>query len=471
MTDPTPAQAIVSRPRWKAYPAYRDAGLPWLGRIPSHWNLRKLKHSCKRSALYGLNKPSGSYEAEGVRFIRTTDIDENGTLRPHGGVYLPAGLAEGYTLEEGDLLLSRSGTIGRSLVYSRDAQGPCAYAGYLVRFVPDRSLVPRFASYSTRSQPFFDWLGITVIESTIGNVNGQKYANMEFALPSIAEQRAIADFLDRETARIDALLAKKERLIALLQEKRSALISQAVTRGLDPSVPLKESGVEWLGKVPAHWEVRRLKYVALSMIAGPFGSSLTKDLYTTAGYRVYGQEQVIPANFAIGGYYVSPELFSAMKRYAVSPGDVLVSCVGTFGRVAVVPSDAEPGIINPRLIRLVPAKNVILPEYMGLLLGSSLAFEQMERISRGGTMGVINLGLLAELLLPLPPLPEQSAIASFLADQTARIDALLAKVCESIERWREYRAALIAAAVTGKIDVRELSPLSPGHYLPDAPDE
>ena len=188
------------------------------------------------------------------------------------------------------------------------------------------------------------------------------------------------------------------------------------------------------------------------MIAGPFGSSLTKDLYAPQGYRVYGQEQVIPADFAIGDYYIPEDLYYEMKRYAVSAGDVLVSCVGTFGKVAVVPLEAEPGIINPRLAKLVPKKDTILPIYLGLLLRSKVVFEQMEQVSRGGTMGVINLSLLSELQLPLPRLEEQADIASFLSRKTVEINALIEKKERLIKLLQEKRAALISHAVTKGFD-------------------
>jgi len=222
----------------------------------------KLKQACLRSALYGANEPASNYANEGVRFLRTTDIGDNGRLRLEGAVYLERELVHDYLLQDGDLLVSRSGTLGRSFVYDQSLHGECAYAGYLVCFRLSPSLLPAFAFYFTKAQIFTDWLGVSVIQSTIGNVNGQKYANMHLPVPPLPEQHAIAAYLDRETARIDTLVARKERLIALLEEKRAALISHAVTCGLDPTAPLKDSGVPWLGQVPAHWQVLRLKVIA-----------------------------------------------------------------------------------------------------------------------------------------------------------------------------------------------------------------
>lgn len=243
-------------------------------------------------------------------------------------------------------------------------------------------------------------------------------------------------------------------MIKLLQEKRTALITHAVTKGLEPNVPMKDSGIEWLGQIPEHWGVVRLRHILVDRIAGPFGSSLTKDLYGGGTYRVYGQEQVIPGDFTIGDYYIPEKKFREMSRFQVTAGDVLLSCVGTFGRAAVVPSGIEPGIINPRLILLRPDSCKAHSEYLELFLKSRISFSQMDERSRGGTMDIINLSLVSDLVVPLPPLDEQRTIRTILDRETGRIGTLIAKVQEAIERLKEYRTALISAAVTGKIDVR-----------------
>jgi type I restriction enzyme S subunit len=254
------------------YPRYKPSGVEWLGEVPENWVIVPLKHRCTRSALYGANIPAEDYAPVGVRFLRTTDIDEFGELQP-GGVFIDPLQAEGYELCDGDILLSRSGTIGRAFVYSSTCHPKSAYAGYLVRFVPSERLNPTFAFYFTKSAAFNDWLDTQVIASTIGNVNGQKYAQCLLPLPDRPEQDAIADFLDRETAKIDTLVARKRTLIERLKEKRTALISRTVTRGLppdaatqaglDPHPNLKPSGIDWLGDVPQHWEIGNLRRFAL----------------------------------------------------------------------------------------------------------------------------------------------------------------------------------------------------------------
>ena len=217
------------------------------------WRALPLKYLCSRSSLYGANVAATVYENDGIRFLRTTDIRDDGTLN-EGGVFVPADLVADYMLSEGDFLISRSGTVGRAYAYRRE-DGPCAYAGYLVRYAlrdPDFS---QWLFYVTKSPGFQHWLGVAAIEATIGNINGEKYANLLVPVPPLPQQHAIADYLDRETARLDELVAVKEGVLSLLAEKRRALITRAVTRGLDPNVPLRDSGIPWLGEIPAHWRL------------------------------------------------------------------------------------------------------------------------------------------------------------------------------------------------------------------------
>jgi type I restriction enzyme S subunit len=202
-----------------------------------------------------------------------------------------------------------------------------------------------------------------------------------------------------------------------------------------------------------------MKMLAVSLIAGPFGSSIRKDMYVHDGYRVYGQEQVIPDDFSIGDYFITSDKFREMERYSVSPGDVLISCVGSFGKIAVVPINIHPGIINPRLLRLRPKKSRVISEYLGTVLRSYVGFTQMEQEGRGGTMDVINIGLLGQLRLPLPPKNEQAAILEFITDQNGKINNLHSAYSRQLTLLAEYRAALIHECVTG---VRSI----PDHFNP-----
>jgi type I restriction enzyme S subunit len=216
----------------KPYPSYKDSGVEWLGKVPEHWEVRRLKQLCTRSAIYGANVPAEQYSNTGTRFIRTTDITESGELKK-SGVFLPTELVKDYLLENGDLLLSRSGTIGRSFLFDENRHGQCAYAGYLVRFVPNKKVVPKYIFRFTQTTAFDGFLKAIAISSTIENVNGEKYANCLFPLPPLPEQTAIVEYLDAQTEKIDTAVATARKEIELLREYRERLIADVVTGKVD----------------------------------------------------------------------------------------------------------------------------------------------------------------------------------------------------------------------------------------------
>ena len=445
--------------RHQPYSAYRGSGVDWLGEIPAHWKVSTVRRHFHVELGKMLNRSSEDGTGMVKPYLRAANVHWNGVELANAGVNemeFSAAQLERYRLRPGDLLVTEGGvTVGRSTIWNGELE-ECYYQNSLnrARVLPGSPLSAKYLYYWMYFTTLNGYVDLVADKATFQHLTNEMLCAFPIIVPHASEQRAIAAFLDRETARLDALIARKERLLVLLAEKRAALISHAVTKGLDPSAPMRDSGIAWLGGIPAHWEVKRLKFLASRMTAGPFGSSLTKDLYTQGGYRVYGQEQVIPGDFTVGDYYIAEELYQQMSQYAVVPGDVLISCVGTFGKVAVVPLDAESGVINPRLIKVAPDRSMIVPEYLGAVLKSGVSFGQFEQASRGGTMGVINLGLISEILIPVPPLSEQRTIREELDSTTRRLDTLLAKVQTAIEKLREYRAALISATVTGKIDVR-----------------
>lgn len=460
--------------KWRPYPRYRESGVEWLGAVPEHWRLPPMhaRYRVELGKMLDEKRISGAYP---VPYLRNTDVQWdriNDESLPEMDI-TPAE-RERFTVREGDLLVCEGGEIGRAAIW----HGPSGELGFqkaLHRLRPrSDDECPRYLFYTMRCIAGSGVFEAEGNPNTIFHLTGEKLRRYRFPAPSADEQRAIARFLDRETARLETLVGKKRQLIDRLREKRTALISHTVTRGLPPDEaaraglpvdpPPKNSGVEWIGQVPGHWQVLPLKRALRDSVAGPFGSALTKDLYTADGYRVYGQEQVIAGSFSAGDYYIPPELYEEMRRYRVEPGDVLVSCVGTFGRVVIVPEGVQPGIINPRLVLLRPDTTLVKPRFLAALLGSGFCYSQFEAASRGGTMGVINLSLLQSLVVLVPPLREQDAIAGFLDRESAKIDRLVATIEEAIDRLQEYRAALITAAVTGKIDVR-------GEVAQEYPDE
>lgn len=452
--------------RFPRYPEYKESGVAWLGEVPAHWvgpvKLGAISSLKGRLGWQGLK--ADEYCDEGPLVVSSAHFSGT-TIRwnecPHVSW-------ERYQIDSNiqlcthDILLMKDGAALGKLAFVEDLPGEACLNSHLLLFRPLKiELSPtycqKFAFYFMQTSLFQEYMQTRGTGATFMGVSQEAISKFQVVWPPFSEQELIAAFLDHETAKIDALVAEQEKLIDLLKEKRQAVISHAVTKGLDPDVPMKDSGVEWLGEVPEHWGVKRLKRIAESIKAGPFGSALTKDLYVSAGYRVYGQEQVIPGDFTIGDYYIAEDRFKLMSDFCVCPNDVLISCVGTYGKIAVVPENIAPGIINPRLIRM-RFKKVIMPNFISFVLKSSVIFEQFSKMSRGGTMDIINISTLSNIILPIPPLPEQRGLLKFINTESKKIDSLILESQHTIDLLKERRAALISAAVTGKIDVRTFHP-------------
>lgn len=439
--------------RYKRYPTYKDSGNAWVREVPAHWDVMPLR------VVASVNDDERDSSSPNMEEIRYVDIS---TVSLEDGIGEPAVI----TAEEapsraqrkakvGDVVLSTVRTYLRAIGQVKAGYEDCIFSTGFAVIRPGAKLVDDFLYAAILSEAFLAEIEANSEGVSYPAINAGDVMRFKLPVPPREEQEIIACVLANETARIDALVEKKTRFIELLREKCQALITHAVTKGLDPNVKMKDSGVELLGDVPEHWEVKRLRYLCSDVKAGPFGSSLTKDMYASVGYRVYGQEQVIPGDFDIGDYFISNSLFEELRQYEVRPGDILVSCVGTFGKIAVVPPNAAPGIINPRLLRL-RVNELISPDYLGEVLKSPIVFEQFSLFSRGGTMDVINVGTLSSIVLPVPSeKEEQMEIVSKITEIKMRFDALIEKTERSIELLKERRSALITAAVTGQIDLRE----------------
>ena len=448
----------VFRDKFNPYPIYKHSGIEWLGRIPARWEVKRLKHLLVEPLKYGANEPAEHTEHNLPRYIRITDIREEGTLRDDSFRSLPEDIAKPYLLVDGDILFARSGaTVGKTFRY-QPSWGKAAYAGYLIRARLDKfKAESNFVEYFTQSQGYAGWLQNNFIQATIQNVSAERYASLRISIPPLPEQCAIAAFLDRETARIDALVAKKERLIELLQEKRSALISHTVTKGLpadaaaqaglDPNVPMKDSGVEWLGEVPAHWKLAR-----------------SDSLFRCEKIQIEPSSILEKSVF----HYSIPVIQETGDGNFESPLDIESAKLRVFGRRILVSK------LNPRKgVVLVadekPVPTICSTEFVPLemrtcdlrwahnLLASEPTRQRLSAVVRSATRSHqrTEVSEVLKMWHCVPPFSEQLAIAAFLDRETANIDALVGKIREAIDRLKELRTALISAAVTGKIDVRE----------------
>ena len=433
-----------------SYPSYKATRVEWLKCIPEHWGMRRLKSVCLQAALYGANVSAGFYSDKGVRFLRTTDITDDGELNP-SGVYLPENLVRDYLLADGDLLISRSGTVGRSFLFDTKRHGRCAYAGYLVRFVPSREILPEYLFWFTKTQAFYEFLRVVAISSTIENVNGEKYANAPLPLPLLTEQHRIVRFLDRADRRIQRYIRAKQRLIALLEEQKQALIHEAVTGRIDvrtgrPYPAYKESGVEWLGTVPAHWEIWRSKrtFRPRTELARPGDTQLS----ATQAYGVIAQadyEEKI-------GRKVTRILRHLDQRRHVEIDDFVISMRSFQGGLERAWTS---GCIRSSYIVLHAATELIVGYFAYLFksFGYIGALQSTANFIRDGQD--LNFENFCRVDVAFPPIDEQQHIAQAVDRGTDHIAASIERSRRQIGSLCEYRARLVADVVTGKVDVRK----------------
>ncbi|OAI26468.1 MULTISPECIES: restriction endonuclease subunit S [Methylomonas] len=447
------------------YPEYKDSGVEWLGEVPEHWEVKRLKSVLSQSLMYGANEAADDDNPEHPRFVRITDITDNGSLRNETFRSLSPDIATSYLLIEGDVLLARSGaTVGKSFIYRQD-WGVCCFAGYLIRARIDVSkMLASFLYACCQTSFYWQFINSSQIQATIQNVSAERYANSILPRPPLKEQQTIAAFLDRETAKIDALIAEQQRLIELLKEKRQAVISHAVTKGLNPNAPMKDSGIEWLGEVQEHWASHyKLNDLARqernSFVNGPFGSDLlTSELIQEGVPVIYIRDLKAAGYTRISEWCVTKEKARQLNFCNVYPGDILIAKVGDPPGLAVLYPAGEPdGIITQDVIRIRVNEAMVDQDFLIFLLNSNYGRALIDNISIESTRTRVSLGEYKQLRMVVPPKEEQILIATFLNSETTKLDTLTAEAQRAITLLKERRTALISAAVTGKIDVRGFS--------------
>lgn len=444
--------------KWKPYPAYKPSGVDWLGSIPVQWEILRLRHACSvNPPKSGISSLPASTE---VSFLPMEAIGDDGQLQLKEVRAIQA-VWQGYPyFKDGDVIVARI-----TPCFENGKGGLCAGLLGGIGFGttelhvlrPDAGITSSFLFYLTKSHPFRN-LGIASMQGAAGQqrVTDEFVKDFRIAIPPVPEQVAIAAFLDRETEKIDALVARKERLIALLREKRAALITHAVTKGLNPSIPMKPSSVEWLGDIPAHWEVCRVRDVAASLQTGPFGSQLHSEEYVVGGTPV-----INPANLRGGrieadwGCTVDETTRDRLAKHSLSDGDIVFARRGEMGRCGLVTQGEAGWLCGTGSLRVRLKGKIVNSSYVSLVFATSGTREWLQLESVGATMENLNTHIIGRIPMVVPPLSEQGEIGVFVERRVADIDSLASKVQDHIEKLREYRAALISAAVTGKFDVRD----------------
>jgi type I restriction enzyme S subunit len=451
--------------KWQPYPKYKDSGVEWIGEVPEGWEVARLKHVASLKGRLGWQGLRADEYTEEGPYLVTSEHFSNEKVdwaRCHHVSPTRYSQAPAIQLRPDDLLMMKDGAAMGKLAYVEWIPGPACLNSHLLLFRPlDGRFANRFLFYGLGGPSFRSYMTQERTGTTFFGISQESIGSFCLALPLIKEQHQILDFLNRETAKIDTLIAKQERLIELLQEKRQALISHAVTKGINPDAPIKPSGAEWLGDVPAGWQITKLKFLVNGIEQG-----WSPECHSSpAGEEEWG---VLKAGCCNGGLFdpsdnkALPLELAPSTNLEVRPGDVLMSrasgSLDLIGSVAVVPTGCRTQLLlSDKIYRLRVDDSIADRSYLAHLLGSLFVRSQIRRVVSGASGLANNIAQadVKEIVVPLPPQEEQRAISSRLSLELTKLDSLRAAAQAAITLMREHRTALISAAVTGKIDVRE----------------
>ncbi|WP_421263925.1 restriction endonuclease subunit S [Aeromonas sp. 600527] len=449
----TSQQGLVEK--YQPYPEYDDSGIEWLGRIPVHWKLATLKHECVFSGGGTPTKDNLAYWGGNIPWISPKDMKSQIVTDSIDKITAVA-VAESSTklVPEGALLMVvRSGILQRTIPVAINTVPVTLNQDMkALRFKSkDKACFFLYYIQGLESQLLLEWCKQG---ATVESIEHELLANARYPLPPNDELKAINQFLDYETARIDRLITQQLRLIELLKEKRQAVISHAVTKGLNPNAPMIDSGVEWLGQVPAHWVVRRLKHTAEIHSGIPKGKDLSgKDTITVPMLRVANVQDGYLNLDNVHEIEIEPH---ELVRYSLRAGDVLMNEGGDndkLGRGAVWPGQIIPCIHQNHVFAI--RVNNIEPEWLSWLTSSSYAKYYFYSVSKQSTnLASISSSNVKETPLVLPPKNERVEIMRYLDEKIAKLSGIESQAALQIELLQERRTALISAAVTGKIDLR-----------------
>jgi type I restriction enzyme, S subunit len=438
---------------FRRYEKYKDSGVAWLGEVPGHWVVAAVayRYEVLLGKMLDEKRISGNHLAP---YLRNVDVQWDRINIGDLPVMDFAGAdLERYGLVAGDLLVCEGGEVGRAAIWPA-GQAECYYqkALHRLRRRDESADSPRFMFYVLRAAATLGVFDASEGKSTIAHLTAEALRRYRFGFPASEEQAAIATFLDHETAKIDALVGEQKRLIELLKEKRQAVISHAVTKGLNPNAPMKDSGVAWLGEVPAHWDVKPLKYVAAFRSGGtPDKGRL--DYWDGDVPWASAKDLKVEELFDTGDHITTAALEDGAASM-VPAGSVLVVVRGMIlARMFPVVTARVPMAINQDLKAVTAGLNAVAEFLPWLLRGS--AAESLSLLDEAGHgTKALRMDAWGDMKVAVPPPGEQAQIADHLYTACSEIDVGLDVVARGVALLRERRTALISAAVTGKIDVR-----------------
>lgn len=409
----------------KAYPEYKPSGIDWLGEIPSHWSISKLKHY--------------------ISISNGSDPSSEGDIPVYGTGELPFKTCGEFKVGP-TVLLGRKGSI--------DTPHWVDGKYWNVDTAFDTKVI---ANYNMRYFWYFaNILDINPYKSTtaVPSMTQSAYDNMLIPVPLIEEQESIAAYLDDVTGKVDALIAEKQKQVEDLRAYRTSLITETVTRGLNPNAPLCPSGIDWLGEIPEHWEITKLKYVS-TVQTGSTPSTSIEAYWDKPVKNWFTPGDFISFRLSSSNRKVSEQAFNKGACRIFPKGSILLVGIGaTLGKVGIVTVECSAN----QQVNAVTFNDKIYPLYGAYFLSS--CHDTLNSVSNASTLAILNQDQTKQFSIVIPPLSEQQAIAEFLDVKTEKIDALIDELTKQLDELAEYKKAVISEAVTGKVDVRDWTPKS-----------
>ena len=436
------------------YEKYKDSGISWIGAIPSHWETCRLKTYNRLSGRIGWNGlRSDEFLQEGYAYLVTGQDFDGPNIQWDRCYQIDQSRYDEdpfIQLKNGDLLITKDGTIGKIAKVSGLDKPACLNSGIFVMKQTRDKFDQNYLYWLLVSSLLKEYNAYMSTGTTIQHLYQNVFVNMPMLVPLKTEQKAIAHYLDAECKKIDDIVSKEENILSLLSEVKKSIITKAVTKGVKSGVSLKESGIEWIGQIPAHWIVKRIKHVA--------------SIHGRVGYKGYTTSDLVAEGegaYTLGGKHISknildlsdPEYINWEKYYEspeimVHKGDLVSAQRGTLGRTAIIKEDIGPATINPSLVLINNIK--INNEFLYWWMISDAVLSEVALLNTSTAVPMISQFQIANIRIPIPPDHEQDEICSFIREHTKKVDDSIEKVERQLKLLHEYRQSLITEVVTGK---------------------
>lgn len=428
------------------------SGVEWIGEIPKNWELKRIKYNLKQPITDGPHE-TPSFIDNGVPFLSVDCIQNNKLIMSNRYIsYEDAKIYDKKCKPQyGDILMGKAASIGKIAIVDTNEYFQIWSPLALIR-TDNSKLNNKFLKYYLESNCGQEYIEKYATKNTQKNIAMEDIEKIKIVIPNIKEQKLIADFLDKKVSNLDNILLDLNKQIEILDRYKKSMITETVTKGLNKNVEYKETNIDWIGCIPKHWEIKRLRYLFNDIKVGPFGSSLSGDDIKNKGdYWVYNQRNVLDNNFFTNDTFIDNQKFKELKSFEVKKGDLLLTTRGTIGKVAIVPEKFTKGVIHPCLIRFTIKEDLLSPKLLKMIFNDSyIVQERLNYKSNSTTIEVIYSYNLKDIYVPIIPKQEQNEIIKYLDKKCEQIDKIIEEKQKQIEKIEEYKKSVIYEYVTGK---------------------